>query len=233
MPRLDVGVGLERAVGGFRQRLHLLDGDVAGDDDDGVVGGIEALVEGQRVLARELGHLVHPADDGDAIGMVLIERGRHLLGQEARRAVLGARAALLEDHLALGRHLLLGELQVHHAVGFHLHHGLEPVLGDALEVAGHVVGGEGVVLAAEPGDDLGEGAGGDLVRRLEHQVLEEVGDARDARRLVGRADAIPDVVRDDGSAVVRHDHHLQAVGELELADPAGGRAGVQRLRSFG
>jgi hypothetical protein len=94
------------------------------------------------------------------------------------------------------------------------------------------VAGEGIVLAAEPRDDLGEVAGGDLVRRLEHQVLEEVGDARDARRLVGRADAIPDVVGDDGRAMVRHDHHLQPVAELELADPAAGWAGVQRLEAL-
>ena len=57
----------------------------------------------------------------------------------------------------------------------------QPVLGDALEVGGGVLAGEGVVLAAEPGDDLGELADRDLVGRLEHQMLEEVGDARDAR----------------------------------------------------
>ena len=106
---------------------------------------------------------------------------------------------------------------------------VEPVLGDALVVAGHVVAGEGVVLAAEPGDDLGELAGRDLVRRLEHQVLEEMRDARDARRLVGRADAIPDVVRHDRRAVVGHDDDLHAVGELELAHAADDRARLQRL----
>ena len=74
---------------------------------------------------------------------------------------------------------------------------------------------------------------GDLVRRLEHQVLEEVGDARDAGRLVGGADAIPHVVRDDRRAVVGHDHDLQAVGELELADPAGWPGWRSALRSFG
>ncbi len=230
--RLDLGVGLERAVGGLRQCLDLLDRDVAGDDHDGVVGRVEALVEGERVLARELGHLVHPADDGDAVGMVLIERRRHLLREEGGGVVLGARSTLLEDHLALGRHLLLGEPQVHHAVGFHGHDGLEPVLRDALEVAGHVVTGERVVLAAEARDDLGELAGGDLVRRLEHQVLEKVSDARHARGLIGRADAVPHVVGDDRRAMVGDDDHLQSVGELELGDPAGGRARVQRFEAL-
>ncbi len=98
-----------------------------------------------------------------------------------------------------------------------LHDGAEPVLGDALEVARDVVAGEGVVLAAEAGDDLRELAERDLVRRLEHQVLEEVGDARDALGLVGGADLVPDHVRDDGCAVIRDHHDVDAVGELELA----------------
>ena len=92
-------------------------------------------------------------------------------------------------------------------------------------VGGHVLAGEGVVLAAEPGDDLGELADRDLVGRLEHQVLEEVGDAGHALGLVGGADLVPDHVRDDGGAVVGDDDHLHAVGELELA---GTRLGAGR-----
>ena len=232
LARLDIGVGLQGAVGGLGQRLDLLDRDIACDDDDSVVGRIVALVEGERILARELRHLVHPADDGDAVGMVLIERRRHLLGEDVGGIVLGARAALLEDHLALGPHLLLVELEIEHAVGLHRHDRLEAVLGDALEVARHVVAGEGIVLATHARDLAGEGAGRDLVRRLEHQVLEEVGDAGDAGRLVGGARAVPHVVRDDGRAAVGNDHDLKAVGELELRDPAGGRARVQRREAL-
>ena len=65
---------------------------------------------------------------------------------------------------ALGRDLLVGEAQVRHAVGLHLHHGAEPLLGDALEIGGDVLTGEGVVLAAELGDDLGEFADGESCR---------------------------------------------------------------------
>src|SRR5581483_2175476 len=50
LARLDVRIGLEGAIGRLRQGPDLVDGDVAGDDDDGVVGGIEALVERQRIL---------------------------------------------------------------------------------------------------------------------------------------------------------------------------------------
>ena len=150
-----------------------------------------------------------------------IERGVHLLVEQGRRVVVDARAALLEDHLALGRDLFGGEAQVLHAVGLHLHHGSEPLLGDALVVGGDVLAGEGVVLAAEPRDDLGELADRDLVGRLEHQVLEEVGDARYALGLVGGADLVPDHVGHDRGPVVGDDDHVHAVGEREL-----GRAGL-------
>ena len=135
----------------------------------------------------------------------------------ARRVVLDARAALFENHVALGQDFLFVETQIDHAVGFHLHHRLQAVLGDALEVAGRIVAGEGVVLAAEPADDLGEFADGDLLRRLEHQVFEEVGDAGNAAHLVRRPDPVPDHVGDDRGAVIGDDDDLHAVGELELA----------------
>ena len=112
-----------------------------------------------------------------------------------------------------------------HAVGLHLHHGAELLLGDALVVGGDVLAGEGVVLAAEPGDDLGELADRDLVGRLEHQVLEEVGDAGDALGLVGGADLVPDHVRDDGRPVIGDDDDLHAVGERELAGAGLGAGG--------
>ena len=117
---------------------------------------------------------------------------------------------------SLGRDLLLGQAQVRHAIGFHVHHGAEPLLGDALVIGGDVVAGERVVLAAEARNDLGEFADRDLVGRLEHQMLEEVRDAGDAFRLIGRSDLVPDHVRDDGRAVVGDHDHLHAVGEREL-----------------
>ena len=120
-----------------------------------------------------------------------------------------------------------GEPQVGHPVGLHVHEGAELLLGDALVIGGHILAGEGVVLPAEPGDDLGELADRDLVGRLEHQVLEEVGDAGHALGLVGGADLVPDHVGDDGGPVVGDDDHLHAVGELELA---GTRLGAGRER---
>ena len=60
---------------------------------------------------------------------------------------------------------------------------------------------------------------GCLLGALEHQMLEEMREAGFAGRLVGRADLVPDHLRDHGRAVVGDHHDLQAVAERE----AGGR----------
>ena len=104
----------------------------------------------------------------------------------------------------------------------------------ALEVAGVVAGGEGVLLAADGGDHLREPPVRILRRALEHQVFEEMREAGFARRLVGGADPIPDHVGDDRRAVVGDDHDFEAVGEREMRDigAAGGlAAGSARERA--
>jgi hypothetical protein len=112
--------------------------------------------------------------------------------------------------------------QVGHAVGLVLHDDLEAVAGHGLVVAGEVVAGEGVLAPAVERDDMGELARTQLVRALEHQVLEEVGVARFPGRLIGGADLVPDHVGDDGRTAVGDHHYLQAVVEgkgLGIEDP--------------
>ena len=70
-------------------------------------------------------------------------------------------------------------------IGFKCHHSREMFLRDALVVAGVVGRGESVFLTAEGSQNLGEFSDG-LLRTLEHQVLEKMGDAGN-RRLVGRS----------------------------------------------
>ena len=60
-----------------------------------------------------------------------------------------------------------------------------------------------------------------LLGALEHQVFEEMGDARLARRIVGRAVAIPDHMGDDRRAMVGNDDDVEAVGEGEMRDLGG------------
>ncbi len=53
---------------------------------------------------------------------------------------------------------------------------------------------------------------------LEHQMLEEVGDAALAGSLIGAADLVPQHVRDDRGAPVRDDDDLKAIVEREMGD---------------
>ena len=99
------------------------------------------------------------------------------------------------------------------------------VLGHALEIGGDVVVGEGVVLAAVPRNDLGELAWRDRLGALEHQMLEEMGNAGRAARLVGGADLVPDHLGHDRSAMVGDDQDLKTVAEREF-DDAGARLGA-------
>jgi hypothetical protein len=179
--RFDVGIGGDRAVMGFGKRAHLLGRHVARDDQDGVVRPVMRLVEGDQRLAIELLHLVTPADDRDAVGVVVVERGAHLFVEQATGGGIDPLGAFFEDHGAFGHDLFVGEAQVAHAVGLHLHHQAEAVGGHTLEIAGVIPRGEGVVRAAVVLDDAGKLAAFDVVRALEHQVFEEMGDTGHGR----------------------------------------------------
>jgi hypothetical protein len=50
--------------------------------------------------------------------MVEVELRRHQLVEDGERLVVDHRAALLDHHLPLRRHLRVDQLQVAHAVGF-------------------------------------------------------------------------------------------------------------------
>jgi hypothetical protein len=156
--------------------------------------------------------------------MVEIQRRHDLFGEPRIRAVGDAHVVLFEHHVALGQYVLVLQHQAGHAIGLELHHAAELVLGDALVIAGVVRRGESVLVAADALHRCGKLAGRMLLRALEHQMLEKVGEARFAGRLVGRADLVPDHLRYHRGAVVGDHHDLHAVGQLE-----GGR----RLRGDG
>ena len=150
------------------------------------------------------------------------ERRLHRLAELRAGVGVAMHAPLLEHDVALGRDDLVGQHEAGHAVRLERHAGLQVLLGDLLEIGGEVRAGEGVLLAADRGDVLGELAlrmGG---RALEHQVLEEMGDARLAGRIVGGAVAVPDHVGDDRRAMVGDDHDLEAVLQREMGDLRGG-----------
>ena len=150
--------------------------------------------------------------------MVEIERGVHLLPEPRGGIVADAHVVFFENDVELGSHHVVGEHQSGHAVGLELHHLLELVARDALEIAGVIGGGEGVLLPADGGHDLREASQGIFGRALEHEMFEEVSKPRLARRLIGRADFVPDHMRDDRRAMIGNHHDLETVRQREVGD---------------
>jgi hypothetical protein len=127
-----------------------------------------------------------------------------------------ALAEFLLHHVAFGSEVGLVNDQRAHALGLAPQHALEMIGRHGLVVVGEVVPGRCVVEAA---DVLGEPVhrfGRHVRGRLEHDVFEEVGEARPARRIVFRADIVPDGHGDAGGVGIGHRVDAQAV--LQLAE---------------
>ena len=154
--------------------------------------------------------------------MRLERDGANFLAEVPARVVLGTGPPLLDDHLALRGDLLGIEEQVLHPVRFEVDHEVQLVGRDVDEVRGDVLRGERVVLAAVFLDEPRELLGPVGRRALEHQVLEEVGDAGRAPLLVARADPIPYLEGHDGAARIFEQEHAQPVVERGGDDAVGG-----------
>ena len=216
------------AIFGLRHGADLLRRDVARDDQGGIVGRVMMLVE---ILGRHLvdvAHFLGPAQHRAAIRMRQMQSGFHLLAQQRLRIVFHPHAALFQHHVALGGDVVVGQIQIGHAIGLQIHRQFQPVRRDLLIEGGIVMGGEGVILAAILGDGLGIEIARHLLGAAEHHVFEEMGNARDARRIVHRAHLEPQHLGDDRGAVIRDHQHLHAVGQRELKGL--GRRGLRRRR---
>jgi hypothetical protein len=131
---------------------------------------------------------------------------------------------------------------VAHAVGFQPQHAVQRLLGHVLEVVGAVaVGGAVEVGGAQLLGGL-EVVVVEVLRAVEHQVLEEVGEAGAAGGLVLGAHVVPDVHRHDRGLVVLVDDHRQPVlqhellvgdVELDLGERRGGRRHGRLLGRLG
>jgi hypothetical protein len=202
---------------GLGQSAHLIRRHVAGDHQNGIVRGVVAVIKAVGVGQVQPLDLVAPADHRHAVRVVHVECRIHLLGEQALGAVIGALVALLQNDVSFGRDHFICQRQIAHPVRFHAHHQPQPIGGDALEICGVVLRGEGVVRPAIRGDDLRECAVGDLAGGLEHQMLEKVGDAGMAPGFIGRPDPVPDHMGHDRGAVVLDDNYFHAIVQPEIA----------------
>ena len=98
-------------------------------------------------------------------------------------------------------------------------------------IGGQVLGRERVDVAADLLEEARVLLGRDVLRALEHHVLEHVRDAADADVLVLRSDVIEDLHRRDRRLVIGEEQHLEAVRQRPVLDvqlrrrKRGGRGG--------
>ena len=149
-------------------------------------------------------------------------------------SVLGALTALVLDHVALVVERLLETRAVEqepHPVALQPQRELELVGRHDLEVVGSILRGRAVdVGGARLLQVLEVLVLRDVLRPLEHHVLEQVGEAGAPRGFVARADLVPDVDHHLGHAVILVQDHLEAVRqgvllEVDLGEVRRGRFG--------
>ena len=199
---------------------HLVDADVADDDQRGALGPIEGVVEAADGRGRHRLDDVAQADGRAAIGMIAkLELQEGLAGFQRRagaRAFLGQHdAAFGVDLVGLDQHR--GDQFAHHAEA-----GVEGDLVVAREIddeGGGVGTGGGVDVGCHLQADALEGAldfaVGIFRGATEGEVFEEVGDALLARTLLHRAGVDQQTHGDlTRRRAVRQDDIAHAVGQL-------------------
>src|SRR5690606_34454311 len=162
--------------------------------------------------------VVHRADRAVVVRVVLgVQRAVDQVVGLAVGLVL-ALALLVLDHAALlVQHLLVDRAeQVAHAVGLHPQRQVQRGGGHVLEVVGAVQPGGAVHVGGADQLERLEVLAAVVLRAVEHQVLEQVGEAAAAGRFVLAADVVPDVHRHDRRLAVGVHHHAQAIGQGEL-----------------
>ena len=135
------------------------------------------------------------------------------------RPVLVVLAALVQDDLALVVELGFGQRrqQVAHPVRFHPQRQLEGVARHDFPVVRPIGVGRSVQRRARLLQRLKVSVVV-VLRALEHQVFEEVGETGPARLLVLRPDVVPDVDRDDRAVAVLVDEDVESVVERPAAE---------------
>ena len=154
-----------------------------------------------------------PAHHRPTVGVLGIGGGEQLLFHQPEGAVHGAQLPFADDHLALRLEGVVVQLQVNQAVGFQLQAQFQVFRRQIFKIGGVILGGEGVDLPALGLEDAGELFGPQGLGAPEHQMLEEVGNAGDARQLVAGAHLIVNLQGDDGQAVIREHEQGEAVGQ--------------------
>ena len=127
--------------------------------------------------------------------------------------VLDPHPALFLDHFTLGLERLLVDPQRGHPVRFQPERERQVLCRRGLPEDRRVFVGGRVALPADADDVGGMAFGLDVLRALEHHVLEEVREACAARLFVLGSDVIPELGVHDRRRVIFEQHDLQPVGQ--------------------
>jgi len=189
------------------------------------VGAEERVHVGQ---ARGV-EVLHRPDGRVVVGVPLREgRGVEVDQGVAVGLVVIALALLLLDHVALVVQVLLGHgvEEVPVPVGLEPQRQLDGPLRHGLEVVRAIEPGRRVQPSALGHERLEVLTARHVLRALEHQVLEEVGEPGPTGRLVARPHPHPQVDRDVRDGVVGAHHDAQPVGQRAAVDRVVQRHGV-------
>ena len=216
------GAALQRTEILLDELLRLRGIEVADDGDARVVRRVVAPEELARIGQTRRLNVRMRSDDGGVVGMRLrIEQVDQLLFRVSVRTVLHRLAPLVADHI-----LLVGELlridrveEIPHAIRFDPERQLEPVGGNRLEVVRPVVVRRAVdVGRARRFEHLEVRVLRRVLRPLEHQVFEQMCEARASLHFVGRADVIPEIHRDNRQPVILAEDDLEPVRKRVLLE---------------
>ena len=152
------------------------------------------------------------------IGMPFREqRLQHLVEDQAAGPVVALPLLVLDDAALVIEHALRDRAeQMAHPVAFHEQRPIERAGRHRLEIVGAVERGGAVDLGRADLLQIGEIVARQILGAVEHQMLEQMGEAGLALGLVLGADIVPDADADDRRLVVLVDDDGEAVVEHEL-----------------
>ena len=222
LDRRHGGAPLQRSEVLLDQLLRRRHVDVADDRQARVVRCVVLTEEPSHVIQLHGLDVLVRSDDVAVVGMAFREQRLHerFFG-ESVRLVLDALAALVADDVLLVRERGLIDLleQIAHAIRLEPQRQLELVGRDRLEVVRAVVVRR-AVHAGRAGrfEQWKVRIRRDVLRALEHHVLEQVGEAGAPRLLVGRPDVIPEVHRHHRQPAILAQDHIQAIRQRVLLE---------------
>ena len=193
--------------------------EVAGHDQDGVVRRVERLEERPHVVERRRVEVREVAVEVVGVVPVLVRRHRQVDPREAAVGLIeDVDLDLVLDDFLLVLQVLGVDVQPAHAVGLGPEDRLEHVRRHDLEVVREVEARRAVEQAAVRFDQADELHLAEVLRALEHHVLEEVREPGPVLRLVAEADVVVHGHDRRRRRRVARQHDLEAVRQLVVLD---------------